>query len=89
MLRITELSQTAEETVLQVEGWIAAAGVTVLDEEGAHALGQSRLLVLDLDGVRGISPAGLALLQRWSREKRLQLRGGSSYVRQLVAPHLA
>ena len=86
MLRITVVSQTREEVVLKVEGWISGEHVHVLEEEGERWLQRTRRLVLDLSGVRFIDNAGIGLLQHWWGD-RLVLRGGSSFVRSLLEEH--
>ena len=83
MLRITVVSQTKEEGVLKVEGWISGKSVSLLEKEGERQLQEVGRLVLDLKGVQFIDAAGIALLQRWSGE-RLGLRGGLPFVRLLL-----
>ncbi len=84
MLRFTVISQTPEQAVLRVDGWVSGANVTLLEEEGARLLQNAECLVLDLSGVRVIDHTGLALLKGWSG-KRLALRGASPFVNQLLA----
>ena len=84
MLRITLVSQTQREAVLQLEGWVAGEDVAVLTTEGHRRLQAGQRLVLDLAGVKFIDAAGLALLQGWSGP-RLVLRGDSSYLRTVLA----
>ena len=86
MVRLTVISQTEEEGVLKVEGWVSGADVEILEEEGARLLRQSERLVLDLDEVQFIDRKGIALLRRWSGE-RLDLRGGSLFIRGLLEQH--
>ena len=86
MIRLTIQSQTPEEVVLQVDGWVSGKDVDVLEQEGARLLQEARRLVLDLKGVRFIDEAGIALLQRWSGE-RLVLRNGPPFVRALLEKH--
>jgi ABC-type transporter Mla MlaB component len=86
MLRITLTAQTPEEGVLQLEGWVVGEDVAVLAEEGHRRWRESRRLVLDLDGVKSIDAAGMALLQEWSGPQ-LKLRGGSAYLRVLLAAY--
>ena len=86
MVRLTVISQTKEEAVLKVEGWVSGENVALLEEEGTHLLQETGRLVLDLDGVRFIDREGIALLKRWSG-KRLELRGGSLFVRTLLTEH--
>ena len=86
MLRLTVISQTKEEAVLKVEGWVSGADVALLKEEGTRLLRETERLVLDLDGVQFIDREGIALLKRWSG-KRLELRGGSLFIRGLLEEH--
>ena len=86
MVRLTVISQTEEEGVLKVEGWVSGADVEILEEEGARLLQETQRLVLDLDGVQFIDREGIALLKRWSG-KRLELRGGSLFIRGLLEEH--
>ena len=86
MLRLTVTSQTSREIVLKVEGWVAGGQVDLLEEEGARQLQEAECLVLDLNGVRFIDRAGIALLKRWAGE-RLVLRGGSSFIQTLLQTH--
>ena len=83
MLRLTVISQTREEGVLKVEGWVSGEDVALLEEEGTRLLGETERLVLDLEGVRFIDREGIALLKRWSGE-RLVLRGASLFVRTVL-----
>lgn len=86
MVRLTVVSQSKEETVLKIEGWVSRTGVAVLEEEGTRLFRQTQRLVLDLEDVKSIDRTGIALLQRWSGE-RLVLRGASPFVRTLLAKH--
>ena len=86
MLRIMTVSQSQEEVVLKVAGWLAGEHVDLLEQEGAHVLGQVRRLVLNLQEVRFIDEAGIALLQGWSSQG-LVLRGGSVFIRALLKTH--
>ena len=86
MVRLTVISQTNEEAVLKVEGWVSGADVALLEEEGARLLREAECLILDLSGVRFIDREGIALLQRWSGE-RLVLHGASPFVRTRLAEH--
>ena len=83
MLRLTVTSQTSREIVLKVEGWITGGQVALLEEEGTRRLQQAERLVLDLNGVRFIDRAGIALLKRWAGEW-LVLRNGSSFIQTLL-----
>ena len=87
MLRLTLVSLTAEEAVLQVEGWIAGTGVTYLGKEGQRQWGGVAQQVVDLDGVKFIDEAGLELLQAW-RDQGVVLRGGSVFIRMLLTAAL-
>ena len=83
MLRVTIIAQNATQTVLALDGWLTGEEVRLLEHEGRRWLDQGHQLVLDLDGVRSIDQAGMALLEGWSRTGVL-LRGGSLYVRALL-----
>ena len=86
MLRLTIRSQTPEEAVLQVDGWVTAEQVQLLAREGSRLLRTSRRLRLDLKGVVFIDEAGLALLrEEWG--ERIRLRDGSPFIRELLAEH--
>ena len=86
MVRLTIRSQTPEEVVLEVHGWVSGKDVDVLEEEGTRLLEESQRLVLDLNGVKAIDRKGMALLRRWSGE-RLHLRGGSLFIQGLLEQH--
>lgn len=86
MLRLTVVSQSPEEVVLKVEGWVDEEDVALLEEEGERRLEEAGRLVLDLDGVKHIGPGGIALLRRWSGE-RLALRAGAMFMQQLLKTH--
>lgn len=83
MMRITLLSQSSDEVVLKVEGWVSGEDVDLLEQEGCRWLRQAGRLVLDLSGVKSIDTKGLALLKRWP-DGQLTLRGESSFVRMLL-----
>ena len=84
MIRITELSQSDEEVVLKVEGWLAGADVELLEEEGTRWLQQTDQLVLSLKGLQSIDPDGIQLLQRWA-EEGVVLKDGSTVICILLA----
>ena len=86
MVRLTVISHTKEEAVLKVEGWVSAADVAVLEEEGTRLLKESECLVLELTDLKSINRDGLALLQRWSGD-RLVLRGASPSMHIRLAKH--
>jgi hypothetical protein len=86
MIRLTIRSQTPQEVVLQVDGWVSGGDVSILEEEGTRLLGESQRLVLELKGVQFIDREGIALLERWWGE-RLVLRNGSPFVRMLLETH--
>lgn len=83
MLRITLESQTLDEVILAVAGWLAGEDVELMEQEIGRWYQEGRRLVLDLEGVKFIDESGLALLKRWS-ERQLVLRSGSSFVRMLL-----
>ena len=82
-MRLTVKSQTREEVVLLVAGWIAGRDVALLEQEGAGHRREGRRLVLDLQEARFIDRDGLTLLARWAGPG-LVLRGGSPFVRLLL-----
>ena len=82
-MRITLVSQTQQQVVLKVEGWVSGENVDVLEQEGNRRLAEAERVVLDLSGVKSISPEGVALLLRWS-QKHLLLRGESPFVHMLL-----
>jgi anti-anti-sigma factor len=83
MLRITLESQTLDEVVLEVAGWLAGEEVELMEQEMGRWYQEGRRLVLDLEAVKYIDESGLALLKRWA-EKQLVLRGGSTFVSMLL-----
>ena len=86
MVRLTIRSQTAEEVVVQVEGWVSGESVPILEGEGVRLLRESKRLVLDLKGVQFIDDKGIALLKRWSGE-RLVLQHALPFVRLVLETH--
>ena len=86
MVRLTVISQTKEEVVLKVEGWVSGENVALVEEEGTRLLQEAERLVLDLKGVKFIDREGIALLKRWSGD-RLVLRGPSPFVCTLLEQH--
>ena len=50
MIRLTIRSQTPEEVVLRVDGWVSGKDMDVLEQEGIRLLQEARHLVLDLKG---------------------------------------
>jgi ABC-type transporter Mla MlaB component len=86
MLRITVVSQSQTQVELKLDGWIAGEGVAVLATEGSRWLQTGMRLALDLEGVDFIDEAGMSLLAGWPAA-RLELRGGSVYLRMLLERH--
>ena len=86
MFRLTPLSETPDEVVLRVEGWLEGAEVGVLSREIESWRQRDRQVVLDLTGLKDIEPAGLRLLSSWVG-KGVSLRGGSGYLRALLTRH--
>jgi len=83
MLRITLKSQTPEEVVLEIAGWLAGEDVELMDQELSRWHREDGLLLLDLGGVKFVDESGLALLKRWSG-RQVVLQGGSAFVRMLL-----
>ncbi len=86
MLRLTVISQTKEEVVLKLDGWVSGADVALLKEEGTRLLQGSERLVLDLKGVRSIDRGGIALLHSWPKD-RLVLIGASMFLDAFLKEH--
>ena len=86
MIRITATTQTREEVVLKLEGWLAEGDVALLAAEGEGHLRETERLVLELTGVEFIDSAGIELLQAWAA-KGMVLRGGSPFVQVLLREH--
>jgi hypothetical protein len=86
MIRLIIGSQTPEEAVLEVHGWVSGGNVKIVEQEGMRLLEESQRLMLDLKGVKFIDREGLALLKRWSGD-RLVLRGASPFVHTLLEKH--
>jgi anti-anti-sigma regulatory factor len=83
MFRLVTLSQSPEQVVLAVYGWIAAGNVTLLEQELESWEKWIGRLVLDLEGVRFIDEAGADMLRRW-KDRDAVLRGGSPFLRALL-----
>ncbi len=81
MLRITVVSQTPDEVVLRMEGWVSGTNVELLKQEVTHWFREAKYVVLDLTNIRFIDEAGITLLQGWSKKR---LRGGSLFVHTLL-----
>ena len=83
MLRITTNTTSNGAMELALAGRIGAEEVALLESEICHALQQSPMLEINLDGVQFIDAAGFVLLKQWDRE-RLVLRGGSAFITMLL-----
>ena len=83
MIRITMITETDEEVVLKVEGWIEGESVSLLKAEGERYFQQTKRLELDLTGVQFIDNAGIELLKHW-RGEGLVLRKVSRLVQVLL-----
>ena len=86
MIRLTMRSQTPQEVMLAVDGWVSGKNVEIVKQEGTRLLHETPRLILDLSGVKFIDRKGIALLQGWSGE-RLGLRGASPLVHTLLEKH--
>ena len=74
MIRITILSHSLEETLMHIAGWITTGeDVELVAQEGRRCLAQSRQLVLDLSEAHALDEEGVALLQGWQAQGRLQI----------------
>lgn len=75
MIRIDILSQTPEEAVMRVAGWVQNdRDIALLAQEGNRCLLQSQRLVLDLEHLHQLSDFALPLLKGWQAAGRLQVR---------------
>jgi len=79
MLRITLVSHSDETTTLHLAGRVADDAVDLLAAEGDRHLQETQLLVLNLDEVKFIDEAGLALRQGCGSSS--VLRGAYAYLR--------
>jgi len=86
MIRLTIVSQSREEVVLKVEGWVSGTDVAVLEMESYRLFEETQHLVLDLEDVKFIDWEGLALLKRWSGD-RLELRGASMFLHERLTEY--
>ena len=66
MIRLTVRSQTPEEAVLEVHGWVSGKNAGLLEEEGTRLLGEAGRLVLDLS-CRRIGAGYRVMTDRWQR----------------------
>ncbi len=64
MLRITNVSESAESVTLKVEGLIVTEWVTVLEKECTAWLQKNRAVQLDLSEVAFIDNHGVEMLKR-------------------------
>jgi len=83
MLRLTVRSQTPQERVVAVDGWVVGEEVAFLEDQLSGWVRDGRHLELILDGVRDIDRDGRALLRDWM-ERGVVLSGGSPFVRMLL-----
>lgn len=84
MMRIEVGAQTKGEVVLKVEGWVDnPALVRVLREEVEGWLEQGRRVVLELEKLKALSPAGLALVHSW-QERPVELRRMPVFIGSLI-----
>ncbi len=64
MLRITEISESADSVTLKVEGRIMSEWITVLEQECLKWLRAKPEVLLDFSEVRFIEHNGVAMLKR-------------------------
>lgn len=84
MMRLVVQKQTPNAVILEVHGRVAGSNIEILAAERQRHLATANRLVLELDAVSFIDASGLNLLQRWSGPG-LELRGGSAFLRRLLA----
>ena len=83
-MRIEVRSQTEAEVVLRVSGWVDnPALVRVLREEVDGWLEQGKRVVLELEGLKGLCPAGLTLVHSW-QGKPVELRRAPLLIASLI-----
>lgn len=83
-MRIEVRSQTAQAVVLRLEGWVDnPVLVRVLREEVECWLEQGRRVVLELEGLKALSPAGLALVHSW-QGRPVELRRMPVFIGSLI-----
>lgn len=82
VLRISVKEQSAQRTVLLIEGDLVGDAVGTLAEEAGPLAAGTPGFVLDLAGVRTVDTAGLLLLRQWSG--RLTLLRPSRHVSLLL-----
>ena len=74
MIRIDILSQSPEEAVMRVAGWVQNdRDIELVAQEGQRCLETSKLLVLDLEALHELSDNALPLLKQWQAQGRLQI----------------
>ena len=75
MVRIDILSQSPEEAVMRVAGWVQHdRDIELVAQEGNRCLESSKLLVLDLEHLHQLHDFALPRLQEWQAQGRLQIR---------------
>lgn len=83
MLRITEISESADSVTLKVEGRIVLEWVTVLEQECLKWLQAKPEVLLDLSEVTFIEHNGLAMLKRMV-SPRLRLINCSTLIHEML-----
>ena len=84
MVRLIVQSHSPDAVTIEVHGRLAGRDIEVLAAERQRRLATTDRLVLELDAVSFIDAPGLSLLQCWSGPG-LELRGGSAFLRRLLA----
>ena len=83
MLRITEISESADSITLKVEGRIVSEWITVLEQECSKWLHAKSEVLLDFSGVTFIEHSGVAMLERIA-SPRLQLMNCPTLINELL-----
>lgn len=74
MIRIDILSQSPEEAVMRIAGWVQHdRDIELIAQEGNRYLETSKLLVLDLEALHELSDRALPLLKQWQAQGRLEI----------------
>ncbi len=83
MLRISLVESSGKKVVLRLDGDLSEREVTVLEHEGDKWRRITENLVLDIQELRHIDEAGIALLQRWA-DQNVSLQRVSPFLRELL-----
>ena len=83
MVRITTMTEDAQNVRLKVEGRVVGEWVAELDDAFTVVLAEKKMLVLDLSGVSFIDKRGIDVLQKVPFD-RVHIQGASLLVQALL-----